>query len=115
MLKLVCFFYFQVLAVLYFFPWFELTFWEGAKTMIKPTNNAHLDDVNEKWLSRHGVLFFSMVLDTFWEYMEYYSLVETSNSPFFGFAIFFGLLFFLGIPKTGQTIKGFVFLISWWN
>ena len=54
MLKFVCWFYFQVLAVLYFLPWFQVTFWEGVQTMRKSANNAHLDDVHEVRLSRHG-------------------------------------------------------------
>jgi hypothetical protein len=32
MLKLVCWFYFQVLALLHFLPWVQVTFWEGAQT-----------------------------------------------------------------------------------
>ena len=35
MLKLVCWLYVQVLAVLYFLPWFQVAFWEGAQTMRK--------------------------------------------------------------------------------
>ena len=54
MLKFVCWFYFQVLAVLYFLPWFQVTFWEGVQTMRKSANNAHLHDVHEVRLSRHG-------------------------------------------------------------
>ena len=54
MLKFVCWFYFQVLAVLYFLPWFQVTSWEGVQTMRKSANNAHLDDVHEVRLSRHG-------------------------------------------------------------
>ena len=55
MLKFVCWFYFQVLAVLlYFLPWFQVTFWKGVQTMRKSANNAHLDDVHEMRLSRHG-------------------------------------------------------------
>ena len=54
MLTFVCWFYFQVLAVLYFLPWFQVTSWEGVQTMRKSANNAHLDDVHEVRLSRHG-------------------------------------------------------------
>lgn len=53
-LKFVCWFYFRVLAVLYFLPWFQVTFWKGVRTMRKSANNAHLDDVHEMRLSRHG-------------------------------------------------------------
>ena len=80
MLKLVCWFYFQVWAVLYCLPWFQVTFWEGAQTMPKPWENqekkthahhAHLDDIHEMWLSRHGPwdswtsigLFFPLVFE----------------------------------------------------
>ena len=54
MLKLVCWLHFQVLTMLYFLPWLEVTFWEGAQTMRKSAKHAHLDDINEMWLSRHG-------------------------------------------------------------
>ena len=51
MLKLVvCLFYFQVVAVLYFFPWFQVTFRERAQTVRAPAKP--FDDVYERWLSR---------------------------------------------------------------
>ena len=64
MLKLVCFFYFQVVGALYTFPWFKATFWEGPQTMRKPAK--HLDDVHERWLGRwHQFRFFPRFLALF--------------------------------------------------
>ena len=54
MLKLVCWFYFQVLAVSHVPPWIQVTLWEGARTTRKTGKSAHVDDVHETWLRRHG-------------------------------------------------------------
>lgn len=84
MLKFVCWFYFRVLAVLYFLPWFQVTFWEGVQTMRKSANNAHLDDVHEMRLSRHGqwLLSFgniSILTDTQLE-PQFFSKIFTPHS-----------------------------------
>ena len=49
-----CWLCFQVLAVMYFLPWFQVIFWEGAQTMRKSTKHAHLHDIHEVWLNRYG-------------------------------------------------------------
>ena len=57
MLKLVCWLYFQVVAVLYFLPFFKVTFWEGAQTMKKSKKTCTFGWYPEVWLSTHGLTF----------------------------------------------------------
>ena len=45
MLNFVCWLYIQAVPVLYFFPWFSVTFWEGAQAMKKSIKHAQLDDI----------------------------------------------------------------------
>ena len=52
-LKLVCWFNFQVLVVLYFLPLIQVAFWQGAKKKKHEKighQNPHLDDIHQMWL-----------------------------------------------------------------
>ena len=88
MLKLVCWFYFQVLAVLYFLPCFQVTFWGGAQKpwekKLKPWENQQKNEHHKMWLSRHEptthgpplVCFFPIDFSKFWA-----EVAKTSRAP----------------------------------
>ena len=110
MLKLVCWLYFQVLAVLYFLPRFQVTFWEGAQTMRKSTKHANLDDIHEVWLSNAqqtwvnhswasiGLFCCSIRFQKCWAQVG-----KTARKPINFFNAICTLLFCFGIQLTIQN------------
>ena len=108
MLKLVCWLYFQVLAVMYFLPWFQVTFWEGAQTMRKSTKHAHLHDIHEVWLSRYGSTTHGPPLVCFYVHCVLEMLGRSWKNPRKSINFFNAvctLLFCFGIQLTIQNQK----------
>ena len=108
MLKLVCWLYFQVLAVMYFLPWFQVTFWEGAQTMRKSTKHAHLHDIHEVWLSRYGSTTHGPPLVCFYFHCVLEMLGRSWKNPRKSINFFNAvctLLFCFGIQLTIQKQK----------
>ena len=77
MLKLVSWFYRQVLVVLYFLPWFQVVFLGGCPNHENISKkHAHMGDIHEMWLSSHGPTTHGPLLVCFSHFLQFWQKLQ---------------------------------------